>query len=75
MLIDMWTKSVTNCIEQYIYIFFIKLVYLLYRGAMVSFAQGGAGVPFPPYLSSQHHFLSLLPDLPVVVGGRRRVYA
>ena len=48
--------------------------FLVYRGLLVSFSQGGTGVPCPPSLSSLSHFLSRLTALTVVFGGGGWVY-
>ena len=66
-------------IPDKITIFFLffcsKIVYLVYRGVLVSISQGGAGVPCPPFLVFLAPFLSRLPALPVVVVGGAQVYA
>ena len=54
--------------------FVIKKVYLVYICFNVSFSQGVAGVPCPPFSVSATPLFCRLPDLPFVVGGDGRVY-
>ena len=57
------------------FILFYKIFYLVYRSFIVSFAQGGTGVPCPPFSVLSTTLLCCLPALPVVVDGGGRVYA
>ena len=76
---------IVNLTYHVSYIFFVfiifilflkyKIVNLVYRFFLVSFAQGGSGVTCSPLLCILGAILSRLTALPVVVGGVGRVYA
>ena len=59
----------------FFYFFIHKLVYLSYRGIIVSFSQGGVGVPCPPFSVSAAPLCCRLPSLPLVDGVGGQVYA
>ena len=58
-----------------IYIYLYKIVYLVFRGLLVSFAQGGTCLTCTPFNVFSAPFLFRLPALPVMAGGGGRVYA
>ena len=68
---DLGRRVIIRILIYYLYI----IVFLIYRGFWVSFAQGGTGVPCTPFSVFLDPFLSHMPALPVVVGGGGRVYA
>ena len=57
------------------YFIFYKIVYLVYRGLLVSFDQGGTCVPCTSFSVFSATLLSCLTALHAVVGGGGRVYA
>ena len=69
-----YKDMIPNMIAMLFLFFCSKIVYLVYRGVLVSFSQGGTGVSCPPFSVFSAPFLSRLPALPVVVGGGGQVY-
>ena len=52
-----------------------KFVYLVYSGIIMSFSQGGTGVPCTPLSVSAAPLCCHLPALLLVVGGGGQVYS